>query len=227
MPRSALRNPALYPPGPEPRTSISHSMSGLPEYVAPLGAGARGRASTGVARADCEASAGRLVSPAVGGGEAGFAGAAAAPAASNVRITLPSLTLSPTLTLRSFTVPAAGEGTSIVALSDSSVTSESSAFTASPGLTKTSITGTSLKSPMSGTLTSIVLIGAFSFDRGHGGAEKVSAWFVSRRPFVSAWAGNGASGSRAENRAPASSSSSPGPPAHPRQGIHAATEGRR
>src|SRR5207248_4447546 len=40
MPRSALRNAALYPPGPEPRTSISHSMSGLPEYVAPLGAGA-------------------------------------------------------------------------------------------------------------------------------------------------------------------------------------------
>src|SRR5436190_16598538 len=159
MPRSALRNAALYPPGPEPRTSISHSMSGLPEYVAPLGAGARCRASTGVARADCEASAGRLVSPAGGGGEAGFAGAAAAPAASNVRITLPSLTLSPTLTLRSFTVPAAGAGTSIVALSDSSVTSESSAFTASPGLTKTSITGTSLKSPMSGTLTSIVLIG--------------------------------------------------------------------
>ena len=79
-------------------------MSGLPEYVAPLGAGARGRASTGVARADCEASEGRLVSPAGGGGEAGFAGAAAAPAASNVRITLPSLTLSPTLTLRSFTV---------------------------------------------------------------------------------------------------------------------------
>ena len=58
-----------------------------------------------------------------------------------------------------FTVPAAGAGTSIVALSDSSVTSESSAFTASPGLTKTSITGTSLKSPMSGTLTSIVLMG--------------------------------------------------------------------
>src|SRR5215470_6031906 len=72
-------------------------------------------------------------------------------------MTLPSLTLSPTLTLSSLTVPAAGEGTSIVALSDSSVTSESSFFTASPGLTNTSITGTSLKSPMSGTLTSIWL----------------------------------------------------------------------
>ena len=55
-------------------------------------------------------------------------------------------------------MPAAGEGTSIVALSDSSVTSESSAATVSPGFTSTSMTGTSLKSPMSGTLTSIVLI---------------------------------------------------------------------
>jgi hypothetical protein len=62
--------------------------------------------------------------------------------------------LSPTLTLTSFTVPAAGEGTSIVALSDSSVSSGSSGFTLSPGLTSTSITGTSLKSPMSGTLIS-------------------------------------------------------------------------
>ncbi len=55
-------------------------------------------------------------------------------------------------------MPAAGDGTSMVALSDSSVTSESSAATASPGFTSTSMTGTSVKSPMSGTLTSIVLI---------------------------------------------------------------------
>ena len=53
-------------------------------------------------------------------------------------------------------MPAAGDGTSIVALSDSSVTSESSAATVSPGFTKISMTGMSLKSPMSGTLTSIV-----------------------------------------------------------------------
>jgi pyruvate/2-oxoglutarate dehydrogenase complex dihydrolipoamide acyltransferase (E2) component len=85
-----------------------------------------------------------------------------APAAadSRVRITTPSATLSPSLTLSSRTVPAAGEGTSIVALSDSSVTSGSSALTTSPGLTRTSMTGTSLKSPMSGTLTSIVLMSA-------------------------------------------------------------------
>ena len=74
---------------------------------------------------------------------------------------LPSETLSPTLTLSAATFPAAGDGTSIVALSDSSVTSESSALTESPALTSTSITGMSLKSPMSGTLTSIVLMELF------------------------------------------------------------------
>ena len=94
----------------------------------------------------------------------GFAGARLPPMAARVRggrsaassttISVPSLTLSPSLTLTSFTVPAAGAGTSIVALSDSSVTSESSAATVSPGFTKTSMTGMSLKSPMSGTLTS-------------------------------------------------------------------------
>ena len=77
---------------------------------------------------------------------------------SSRRIRLPSLTLSPTLTTTSFTVPAEGAGTSIVALSDSSVTSASSAFTASPAFTSTSITGTSLKPPMSGTLTSMTLL---------------------------------------------------------------------
>ena len=47
-----------------------------------------------------------------------------------------------------------GAGTSIVALSDSSVSSGSSALTLSPGATCTSMIGTSLKSPMSGTGTS-------------------------------------------------------------------------
>ena len=53
--------------------------------------------------------------------------------------------------------PAAGDGTSIVALSDSSVISGSSAATPRrPGETSTSMIGTSEKSPMSGTRTSIV-----------------------------------------------------------------------
>src|SRR5438105_2498087 len=91
--------------------------------------------------------------------------------------------LSPSLTFTSLITPADGEGTSMVAFSDSSVTSESSAFTVSPALTRTSITGTSLKSPMSGTLTSILcaapagVLGASSFRclGEAGGAGEVAA----------------------------------------------------
>ena len=68
---------------------------------------------------------------------------------------MPSLTLSPTLTSNASTVPPPGAGTSIVALSDSSVINGSSALTASPSFTWISMIGTSLKSPMSGTLTSV------------------------------------------------------------------------
>src|ERR1700676_3021384 len=109
------------------------------------------------AGADCNgAGAGAAVAAAA------CAGAAEARAsdASRTTITFPSLTLSPSLTFTSLITPAEGEGTSMVAFSDSSVTSESSAFTVSPGLTRTSITGTSLKSPMSGTLTSILCAAA-------------------------------------------------------------------
>ena len=74
----------------------------------------------------------------------------------NVRIGVPSLTLSPTLTRIFSTVPPAGAGTSMVALSDSSVSSGSSALIASPSLTRISMIGTSLKSPMSGTVTCVV-----------------------------------------------------------------------
>ena len=85
-------------------------------------------------------------------------GAGASPSlASSSRIMLPSATLSPSLTLTSFTTPAAGEGISMVALSDSTVISEASLATESPGLTRISMTSTSLKSPMSGTLTSVML----------------------------------------------------------------------
>jgi hypothetical protein len=60
--------------------------------------------------------------------------------------------------LSSCTTPANGAGTSIVALSDSSVTSGSSSLTASPGATSTSMIGTSEKSPMSGTSTSLAVV---------------------------------------------------------------------
>jgi pyruvate dehydrogenase E2 component (dihydrolipoamide acetyltransferase) len=67
---------------------------------------------------------------------------------------LPSPTLSPSLTFISLTTPACDEGISIDALSLSTVTSDCSTLTVSPGLTSSSMTSTSLKSPMSGTLTS-------------------------------------------------------------------------
>ena len=151
-------------------TSLKSPMSGTLTGTVPAGPAAAG-AGCSFGLASCVA-AGRAASLGLvacaaaaaasvpAGRDALAAGAACPPpsADSSVRIALPSLTLSPTLTLRSLTVPALGAGTSMVALSDSSVTSESSAFTASPGLTKTSMTGTSLKSPMSGTLTSIVLM---------------------------------------------------------------------
>jgi len=65
-------------------------------------------------------------------------------------------TLSPSATLSARTTPACEHGISIDALSLSTVTSDCSAFTRSPTLTSSSITATSVKSPMSGTLTSII-----------------------------------------------------------------------
>ena len=127
------------------------------------GAGTVGGVTAGAgAGVGAVAAGGGAAAAGAGAGAAGAAfaaaGAAAAPAASSSSTSVPSLTLSPSFSFISFTTPAAGDGTSIVALSDSSVTSESSAFTVSPGFTKTSMTGMSLKSPMSGTLTSIVLM---------------------------------------------------------------------
>ena len=63
----------------------------------------------------------------------------------------PCETRSPIFTFSSLIVPGWGEGTSTVALSDSSVTSAVSLATTSPGFTKISMTGMFLKSPMSGT----------------------------------------------------------------------------
>src|SRR5215472_42096 len=71
-------------------------------------------------------------------------------------MTEPLETLSPILTRSSRTTPASDEGISIVALSDSSVMSEASLATRSPGLTRISMTSTLWKSPMSGTFTSII-----------------------------------------------------------------------
>ena len=70
---------------------------------------------------------------------------------SRTKIISPSETLSPTLSVIENTVPALGEGISIVALSVSNVTKDVSSSTRSPGLTKSSITSTPLAPPISGT----------------------------------------------------------------------------
>src|SRR5207244_3208378 len=137
--------------GPAPSTSMSHSMSTPPAYDAAEGA------ATGAA-----------------GALAGVgAGAAAATPVDNVRISAPSATLSPTLTFSSAIVPPTGDGTSIVALSDSSVINGSSGFTVSPLFTCTSMTGTSLKSPMSGTstLTSVAMMSVLDQHAPHVGEQ--------------------------------------------------------
>src|SRR5690606_26970983 len=90
------------------------------------------------------------------------------PSPSSTTSTLPSDTLSPTLTRSSFTRPAADDGISIDALSLSTVTRLCSRPTSSPSDTRTSMTSTSSKSPMSGTRTSIALMSGPS---KHGAAE--------------------------------------------------------
>jgi hypothetical protein len=97
---------------------------------------------------------GRLVSMVAFGAAAGSAwagaavfsaaaafGAVAAASASMMATTVPSATSSPSLTLSSLTTPATEDGTSMVALSDSSVISPWSFLTVSPGCTSTSMTG--------------------------------------------------------------------------------------
>src|SRR6478609_3590700 len=148
---------------------MSHSTSTVPEYFAAAGpafgpgpaaaAGEGGRGADGaVAFAPLPfglAEGGVVLAPPTPAEEGGDEGA---PPVSSDTIVLPCETLSPTFTATVLTMPSAGDGTSIVALSDSSVTSGSSALTAAPGSTSTSITGTSRKSPMSGTLTSTIAI---------------------------------------------------------------------
>src|SRR3954462_1993948 len=67
-------------------------------------------------------------------------------------------------------VPAPGDGISIEALSLSTEIRLCSGFTTSPGLTRISMTPTSLKSPMSGTRTSFTAMSRGS-GSDHGAAE--------------------------------------------------------
>ena len=112
-----------------------------------------------------DAAAGVADAVGVAGAEAAGAAAGALTASTPSRIAnkSPILILSPNLTLSSFNTPACDDGISIEALSDSTVIKDCSTLMASPDLTKTSITATSLKSPISGTFTSINAISVSLF----------------------------------------------------------------
>ena len=162
----------MRPFGPDPVTSASGTPSsranrrtpGLAWAMAPVDASAEGAATAGAAAPQAPGPApsagGRGRGGATAAGAAAFAWpfplvtAGAALPSSNAT-SVPALTLSPTLTFSSAITPATGAGTSIVALSLSRTSSESSFFTASPGLTSNSMTGMFLKSPISGTFTSV------------------------------------------------------------------------
>src|SRR5690349_11816429 len=122
------------------------------------------------AGAGADACAGAASGAAFAAGGAGAAGAgcgdgaacaAGAPppfedGASTVRITAPTFTLSPRLTLISLTTPATDDGTSIVALSVSSSSTGCSFLIVSPTLTSTRVTSpVATFSPSSGTLNSV------------------------------------------------------------------------
>src|SRR5690606_22077214 len=131
----------MRPLGPEPLTSSSGTPSSRANLrtdgeawgSAPLGAlvGSCGAAAAGVAAgALAVAAAGAGAGAAWGAAAAGAGAADAAPATpSSTSTTEPSLTLSPTLTFTSLTTPAADDGISIEALSDSTVISDCSTCT--------------------------------------------------------------------------------------------------
>src|SRR5690242_5594793 len=169
-------------------TRASRTPAG-PAAGAAAGAGALFAGASALAAAGAEAGAG------AGAG----AGATAAPSASIIAITVPSATSSPSATLISFTTPANGAGTSIVALSDSSVIRLCSFSTRSPTLIKISITGT-LSPPISGTRASLRSAmgtpGNGGGPRGNGprqdfhhnqGAQRAGLKTCAKTPFVHVW----------------------------------------
>ena len=144
-------------------TSLKSPMSGTRtsmglDAAAGAGAGATTASPTAAAATDCVAAC--ACSTCAG---AAFGSDSAASADSSTTMTEPCLTLSPSATLISLTMPAWLDGISIDALSDSTVMSDCSALTVSPGLTNNSITPTSSKSPMSGTLISTNAIVCLAF----------------------------------------------------------------
>src|ERR1700733_9008540 len=123
----------------------------------------------GVSTAPGGAAAGAATGAAAGAAGAGAAGAAEAPAPSplapTVAVRAPLVTLPPLVVCSFSSTPSTVDGTSMVAFSDSSVTSGVSTAILSPGFTSTSMTATSLKLPMSGTRTSVRPMAAFMSGR--------------------------------------------------------------
>ena len=144
-------------------TSLKSPMSGTRISTGPALEGTAGDAgdAVGCATSDSVGNATEFIATGAGSccdraafGAATSAGAVAGVAASAVSrlsTTEPCLTLSPSCTRTALTTPAALDGISIEALSDSTVSSDWSASMLSPGLTSTSMTVTSSKSPISGT----------------------------------------------------------------------------
>jgi hypothetical protein len=136
------------------RRTLGLAWAPVKSAIAPAGAAGAGAAWAGAAGAGgpSTAGAGAGAGPpgvASGGGSCwptrlGGVVSGPAPSPPTTTMTVPSLTVSPTLTRTSWTCPEAVDGTSMVALSDSRVTSGSSSATTSPGDTCTSITGTSV-----------------------------------------------------------------------------------
>src|SRR5437016_6129632 len=112
----------------------------------------------GTARAADETGAAAAAGAARAGGGACDSGAASD---RTVAMRSPAETLPPFATCTFSMTPLAVDGTSIVAFSVSSVPRGASGWMLSPGLTRTSITATSLKLPMSGTRTSTRRAAAF------------------------------------------------------------------
>ena len=88
-----------------------------------------------------------------GADDSASAGAEAPPAVASTNTAVPSLALSPSFRLMLSTVPDAGDGISILALSDSKTTMLSPSAIVSPTATQISITSTPSAPPISGTAT--------------------------------------------------------------------------
>src|SRR4051794_12071459 len=185
----------MRPLGPVPLTSSSGTPSSRANLRTdgdacgrlPLGAvgSCGGSAAVGAWRSATGAGAGAASARWGEGWGEGLA-APAAPCPSTIAIRSPMLTLSPTLTFISLSTPAAEDGISIDALSDSMVRSDCSCLIVSPGLASSSITATSLKSPMSGTRTSMRLASPLPSAAGAGagaGEAAERAWGLAPSPF--------------------------------------------